>query len=91
MRSRIEVHIPDIVFQLHVNVGVRMPAAERPGLVTGLVLFIPFTVFVLAGETARGALSGAEIGLIVLLGIVLHVPVAAPFAVRFQRRSRAGV
>jgi hypothetical protein len=39
-------------------------------------------------EVGRGALSGAEVGLIVLLGVVLHLPVAALFAVPFVRRRR---
>jgi hypothetical protein len=53
------------------------------------VLLLPFTIFALALEAARGALSGAEIGLIALAGIVLHVPVAALFVVPFVRRRSA--
>jgi hypothetical protein len=55
----------------------------NPGLVTAIVLFLPFTIYVLVLEVERGALSGAEVGLIALLGIVLHLPVAALFAVPF--------
>ncbi len=58
----------------------------NPGLVTGLALFIPFTAFVLAHEVALGALSGAEVGWIAALGILLHVPAGAPFVVPFLRR-----
>jgi hypothetical protein len=61
----------------------------NPGLVTSIVLFLPFTIFVLAVETGRGALSGAQIGLILLAGILLHIPVAALFIVPFVRRRAA--
>ncbi|MGC1352963.1 MAG: HXXEE domain-containing protein [Xanthobacteraceae bacterium] len=60
----------------------------NPGLVTAIVLFLPFTIYVLVLEVERGALSGAEVGLIALLGIVLHLPVAALFAVPFLLRRR---
>ena len=63
----------------------------NPGLITGLVLFIPFTVFVLGHEVARGALSGAAVGLIALLGIVLHLPAGALFVVPFLRHRQANV
>ena len=57
----------------------------NPGLITSVVLFLPFTIWFLAMEHARGALSGADIGLILLLGVVLHLPVAALFVVPFIR------
>jgi hypothetical protein len=60
----------------------------NPGLITSIVLFLPFTIFVLAQEHARGMLSGEQIGLILLLGIVLHIPVAALFVVPYLRKSR---
>ncbi len=63
----------------------------NPGLITSIVLFLPFTIFVLALEAERGALSGTEIGLILIGGVVLHIPVAALFVVPFlRRRSMAG-
>ena len=61
----------------------------NPGLVTGVALLVPFTVFMLAHEVGRGVLDGADIGLIALLGIVLHPPVAALFVVPFLRRRWA--
>jgi len=61
----------------------------NPGLVTGVVLFLPFTIFVLAHEVGRGALTGADVGLIALLGVVLHLPVAALFVVPYLRRRWA--
>ena len=57
----------------------------NPGLITSIVLFVPFTVWFLAIEYARGALSGADIGVTLLLGVVLHIPVAALFVVPFVR------
>ena len=61
----------------------------NPGLVTGVVLFLPFTIFVLAHEVGRGALTGADVGLIALLGVLLHLPVAALFVIPFLRRRWA--
>ena len=61
----------------------------NPGLVTSIVLFLPFTIFMLVWEASHGALSGAEISLIVLGGVVLHIPVAALFVVPYLRRRSA--
>jgi hypothetical protein len=61
----------------------------NPGLVTSIILFLPFTIFVLAVEIGRGALSGAQVGLVLLAGILLHLPVAALFVVPFVRRRAA--
>jgi hypothetical protein len=61
----------------------------NPGLVTSIVLFLPFTIFALALEARSGALSTGEVGLILLGGILLHIPVAALFAVPFLRRRSA--
>jgi hypothetical protein len=60
----------------------------NPGLVTSIVLFLPFTIFVLALKAHGGALSIGDIALILLGGIVLHLPVMALFAIPF-RRGRA--
>lgn len=70
----------------HIATSIRF-RIYNPGLVTSIVLFLPFTIFTLALEAARGALSGAEIALIVLAGIVLHIPVAALFVVPFRRQQ----
>jgi Protein of unknown function with HXXEE motif len=61
----------------------------NPGLITSIVLFLPFTIFVLALEVQRGMLSGVQIAMIVVAGILLHVPVAALFVVPFLRRRAA--
>lgn len=60
----------------------------NPGLVTSIVLFLPFTISVFALELSRGFLTGADVGLIVLAGILLHLPVMALFAVPFLRGER---
>jgi len=44
---------------------------------------------VLTLEVGRGLLSSAEVGLIALCGILLHLPVAALFVVPFLRRRLA--
>jgi hypothetical protein len=72
---------------IHVVTTIRL-RIYNPGLVTGIVLFLPFTIFVLALEVSRGALTGGEVALIALGGILLHIPVAALFVVPFLRRRR---
>jgi Protein of unknown function with HXXEE motif len=72
----------------HIVTTIRL-RSYNPGLVTSIVLFLPFTIFVLALEAGRGALSGAQIGLILLGGIILHLPVAALFVVPFVRQRTA--
>jgi len=73
---------------IHIVTTIRL-RIYNPGLVTGIVLFVPFTIYVLALEAGRGMLSGAEIGLIVVGGALLHIPVAALFAVLYLRRRMA--
>jgi hypothetical protein len=72
----------------HIMSSVRF-RIYNPGLITSIVLFVPFTVWVLAAEYARGALSGAEIAAVIALGVVLHIPVAALFVVPFVKRRHA--
>lgn len=57
----------------------------NPGLVTSIVLFLPFTIWVLTHEHATGMLSGSQIALILILGILLHIPVAALFVIPYRR------
>lgn len=63
----------------------------NPGLVTSIVLFLPFTIWFLAHEAGAGMLTGTEIGLIVIAGILLHIPIAGLFVVPFLRRRTAAV
>lgn len=72
----------------HIGTTVRF-RGYNPGLVTSIVLFLPFTIWVFATEVSRGALSGAEIGGLVVAGVLLHVPVAALFVVPFRRKTPA--
>lgn len=73
---------------IHIVTTIRL-CIYNPGLVTGIVLFVPFTIYVLALEAGRGRLSGAEIGLIVVGGALPHIPVAALFVVLYLRRRMA--
>ena len=70
---------------IHIVSTIRL-RIYNPGLVTSIVLFLPFTIYLLVLEVDRGTLSGAEVGLIALYGMLLHLPVAALFAVPFLRR-----
>jgi hypothetical protein len=63
---------------IHIVISIRF-RCYNPGLVTSIVLFLPFTIWVLAEEAARGTLSGGGIALIVLAGVLLHIPVAGLF------------
>ncbi len=72
---------------IHIVTTIRL-RIYNPGLVTSIVLFLPFTIYVLVLEVERGALSGADVGLIALYGVLLHLPVAALFAVPFLLRRR---
>jgi hypothetical protein len=72
---------------IHIVSTIRL-RIYNPGLVTAVVLFLPFTIAMLVLEVERGALSGADVGLIALYGVLLHLPVAALFVVPFLRRRR---
>ena len=74
----------------HIVTSIRF-RCYNPGLVTSIVLFVPFTVWVLAHEVSRGLLSGGDVGILVLLGVLLHLPVAALFVVPYleKRSTRA--
>ena len=69
----------------HIVTSIRF-RQYNPGLATSIVLFLPFTVWALMHESARGLLSGGEIGLVLLLGVLLHIPVAALFVVPYLRK-----
>ena len=71
----------------HIVASVRL-RTYNPGLVTSIVLFLPFTIWMLVREVSAGMLSGLQVVLILMLGVVLHIPVAALFVVPF-RRARA--
>ncbi len=72
---------------IHIVTTIRL-RIYNPGLVTGIVLFLPFTIFVLAHEVIHGMLTGVEVGWIALAGILLHLPVAALFIAHYLRGRR---
>ena len=74
----------------HIVTSIRF-RGYNPGVVTAVLLFMPFTIWALMHETARGLLSGADIGLIMLLGVLLHIPVAALFVVPYLRKRASAV
>ena len=77
-----------------INAITHLAAAIRfrgynPGLVTSVVLFLPFTVWMLAREVSAGLLTGWQVAALLLAGVLLHLPVAALFVVPY-RRGEAG-
>jgi hypothetical protein len=76
---------------IHIVTTVRL-RTYNPGLVTSIVLLLPFTIFALVLGVEHGTLTGAQVGMILLYGVLLHLPVAALFVVPFllQRRPHAG-
>jgi hypothetical protein len=72
---------------IHIVTTIRL-RLYNPGLVTAIVLFLPFTIYTLVLGVERGTLTGGEVGLIMLLGVLLHLPVAGLFAVPFLLQRR---
>jgi hypothetical protein len=72
----------------HIAASLRF-RVYNPGLVTAIVLFLPFAIWALATEVANGLLSGGEVALVIVLGVLLHVPVALVFVVPWLRGRRA--
>ena len=75
---------------IHIVTTIRL-RLYNPDLVTSIVLLLPFTIYTLALGAERGTLSGGEIGLILLCGVLLHLPVAGLFVIPFlfPRRRHA--
>jgi hypothetical protein len=75
---------------IHVVTSIRF-RGYNPGFVTSIILFLPFTVWVLTQEASSGLLTSGQITLLILAGILLHAPVAALFVIPYfkQRRSVA--
>ena len=75
---------------IHIVTTLRL-RLYNPGLVTSIVLFLPFTIYALALGLERGTLTGGDVGLIMLYGVLLHLPVAGLFVIPFllQRRRLA--
>lgn len=73
---------------IHVVTTLRF-RVYNPGLVTSIVLFLPFTLYVLYHGVAIGAISGVEVAALLIAGVLLHIPVAALFAVPYMHRRQA--
>ena len=71
----------------HIVASVRF-RVYNPGLVTSIVLFLPFTIWALWTAVAPGR-SGVVVALILLLGVLLHVPVAMVFVIPYLKGRRA--
>jgi hypothetical protein len=72
----------------HIVTSIRF-RCYNPGLVTATVLFVPFTIWVLASEVSRGLLTGGGVALLIVLGVLLHIPVAALFVVPYLKKRSA--
>jgi Protein of unknown function with HXXEE motif len=72
---------------IHIATTLRL-RVYNPGLVTSIVLFLPFTIYALALGVERGTLTGGDVGLIMLYGVLLHLPVAGLFVIPFLLRRR---
>ncbi|MFZ5694011.1 MAG: HXXEE domain-containing protein [Pseudomonadota bacterium] len=68
----------------HIATSIRFKV-YNPGLITSIVLFLPFTVWMLAREVSAGMLTGWQVVGLLVAGIVLHVPVAALFVIPYRR------
>ncbi|WP_072374476.1 HXXEE domain-containing protein [Hyphomicrobium sp. NDB2Meth4] len=73
---------------IHVVTTLRF-RVYNPGLVTSIVLFLPFTLYVLYHGVAIGAISGVEVAALLIAGVLLHIPVAALFALPYMQRRQA--
>ena len=70
----------------HIVTSIRF-RVYNPGLITSILLFLPFTVWMLAREVAAGTLTGWQVAGLLVAGVVLHFPVAALFVVPYRRRE----
>jgi hypothetical protein len=70
----------------HIVASIRL-RIYNPGLVTAIVLFLPFTIWVLAHEISAGMLTGWQVAAILIAGVLLHIPVAALVVIPYTRRE----
>jgi hypothetical protein len=68
----------------HIGASVRF-RIYNPGLITSIVLFLPFTIWMLARELSAGMLTGWQVAALLVAGVLLHIPVAALFVVPYKR------
>jgi hypothetical protein len=72
---------------IHIVTTIRL-RLYNPGLVTSIVLFLPFTIWTLVLGVERGTLTGGDVGLIMLYGVLLHLPVGGLFVIHFLLQRR---
>jgi hypothetical protein len=68
----------------HIVTSIRF-RVYNPGLITSIVLFLPFTIWMLAREVSAGMLTGWQVAALLVAGLLLHLPVAALFVVPYRR------
>lgn len=74
---------------IHIVSSIRF-RIYNPGLATSVLVFLPFTIWMLARELSAGTLTGLQVALILVAGVLLHIPVAALFVVPYLR-ARKGI
>lgn len=70
---------------IHIVTSIRLRVAFNPGVVTSVAIFLPFTFAFFRDRLASGAMSGTEVAVALVAGILLHIPVAMIFVVPFRR------
>jgi hypothetical protein len=68
----------------HIVTSIRF-GVYNPGLITSIVMFLPFTIWILAREVSAGMLTGWQVVALLIAGVLLHLPVAALFVVPYRR------
>lgn len=66
-------------------IGALRLRSYNPGLVTSIVLFLPFTIWALSREVSAGLLTGWQVVGLLIAGVLLHIPVAALFVLPYRR------
>ncbi len=61
----------------------------NPGAATALLLLLPFSVFVFWTRLGAGELTGVDVAVSILAGVLLHGPVAAIFVLPWIRAKKA--
>lgn len=67
----------------HIGTSIRF-RMYNPGVVTSVCGLLPFSVTFFATQYSAGLLSGGDIALAIVSGVLLHVPVAALFVVPYR-------
>jgi hypothetical protein len=73
---------------IHIVASLRL-RDYNPGLVTAVLLFLPYTTGAFYLLVSRGALTGTQVTIAVFAGLLVHIPVAAMFVVPYLRTREA--